>query len=77
MRYTRVQHAVARASDDVVHPKTLTSTLNYLRDKRLVERHQDRHSTDYRLTPGGAALVDLLDEVERWIREHRTDDDER
>ncbi|WP_281270943.1 winged helix-turn-helix transcriptional regulator [Actinoplanes lutulentus] len=75
MRYSRLQHAVSRASPDVVHPKTLTNTLNFLRDARLIERHQDRHGTDYRLTVGGAELTELIGELERWIREYRTGED--
>lgn len=76
MRYSKLHHAVAQSSPGVVHARTLTGTLNYLREQELVEHHQDTEGADYRLTTGGAELVDLLTEIERWSRQHRTNGDQ-
>lgn len=72
MRYTQLHHAVSNASPGVVHNKTLTDTLTYLCGQGLVEHHHDDDCADYRLTAGGAELVDLLGEIRRWSRQHRT-----
>ncbi|MEV0611158.1 winged helix-turn-helix transcriptional regulator [Polymorphospora rubra] len=71
-RYSELHHAVSQASPGTVHARTLTDTLNYLKAQDLVEHRQNGDSAHYRLTAGGAALVDLLGEVERWSREHRS-----
>jgi DNA-binding HxlR family transcriptional regulator len=47
-----------------------------LQQEGLVEHHQDAEAADYRLTAAGVELVDLLGEILRWKREHRTDDDD-
>jgi DNA-binding HxlR family transcriptional regulator len=76
LRYTQLHHAVSNVSPGVVHNKTLTDTLTYLRDEDLVEHHHhDDDSADYRLTAGGAELIDLLAEINRWSRQHRTSGD--
>lgn len=75
LRYSRLHHAVSKTSPGTVHARTLTDTLNYLREQDLVERHQDADGADYRLTTGGAELVDLLTEIDRWSRQHRTNGD--
>ncbi len=74
-RYTRLHRAVALTSTDVVHSRTLTDTLTYLQDEELVERHQELRVADYRLTPAGTELVDLLAEIGRWDKQHRADDE--
>jgi DNA-binding HxlR family transcriptional regulator len=71
LRYSRLHHAVSQTSPVTVHARTLTDTLNYLRDQGLVDHHQDADGADYRLTAGGAELVDLLGEIQRWSRQHR------
>ena len=71
LRYTQLHHAVSNKSRSVVHNKTLTDTLTYLREQDLVEHHHDDDGADYRLTAGGAKLVDLLAEIERWSRQYR------
>lgn len=76
MRYSKLHHAVSQLSPGVVHARTLTGTLNYLREQELVEHHQDAEGADYRLTTGGAELVDLLIEIERWSRQHRANGDQ-
>ena len=65
---------MSQASLDVVHARTLTRTLRHLEDEGLVEHHQDADTADYRLTTAGTELVELLAEIERWTREHRTND---
>jgi len=75
LRYSKLHHAVSQTSPGTVHARTLTDTLTYLREHDLVEHHQDAHSADYRLTTGGAELVDLLAEIERWSRQHRAHGD--
>jgi DNA-binding HxlR family transcriptional regulator len=72
LRYTQLHHAVSTNSPGVVHNRTLTDTLTYLREQDLVRHHQDDDRADYRLTAGGAKLVDLLAEIERWSRQYRT-----
>lgn len=67
-------HAVSQASPTVVYPKTLTRTLKHLQAEGLIEHHQDNDNPDYRLTTAGAELVDLIAELGRWTREHRTED---
>jgi DNA-binding HxlR family transcriptional regulator len=57
----------------VVHARTLTRTLTYLQEEGLVEHHHDTETADYRLTPAGTELVDLLVELERWTRQHRSE----
>jgi DNA-binding HxlR family transcriptional regulator len=47
-----------------------------LEDEGLVEHHQDADIADYRLTTAGTELVELLAEIERWTREHRTNEDD-
>lgn len=59
---------------DVVHARTLTDTLTYLQTEDLVEHHQDPHAADYRLTPAGTDLVDLLGEIAHWDKQHRAND---
>jgi DNA-binding HxlR family transcriptional regulator len=70
-----------------VYPKTLTRTLEHLQREGLVKHHHDvgaaarnpsgrRRPGDYRLTTAGMALVDLIAELGRWTREHRTEADE-
>ncbi|MGY3516501.1 winged helix-turn-helix transcriptional regulator [Micromonospora sp. PTRAS2] len=71
LRYSKLHHAVSQASPDVVHARTLTDTLAYLRAHDLVEHHQGDDGADYRLTHGGIELLDLLGEIDRWSREHR------
>ncbi|MGC9671406.1 winged helix-turn-helix transcriptional regulator [Planosporangium sp. 12N6] len=71
LRYSQLHHAVSQASTEVVHSRTLTGTLTYLREEGLVEHHEDANGADYRLTVGGTELVDLLDEIRRWCRQHR------
>jgi DNA-binding HxlR family transcriptional regulator len=73
LRYSKLHHAVSQASPDVVHARTFTDTLNYLRAQHLVEHHQDDDRADYRLTSGGIELVELLGEIERWSQRHRAD----
>lgn len=75
LRYSQLLHAVSQASPTVVYPKTLTRTLEFLQAEGLVEHHQDEDPADYRLTAAGAELVDLVNGLGRWRREHRTDDD--
>jgi DNA-binding HxlR family transcriptional regulator len=76
LRYTQLHHAVSNVRPRVVHNKTLTDTLTYLRDEALVEHHHhDDDSADYRLTAGGAELIDLLAEINRWSRQHRATGD--
>lgn len=75
LRYSKLHHAVSQTSPGTVHARTLTNTLNYLRQQELVEHHQDTQGADYRLTTGGAELVDLLAEVTRWSRQNRTTGD--
>jgi DNA-binding HxlR family transcriptional regulator len=58
----------------VVHARTLTRTLAHLQDEGLVEHHQDAETADYRLTTAGIELVELLMELERWTRQHRSED---
>jgi DNA-binding HxlR family transcriptional regulator len=58
----------------VVHARTLTRTLAYLQEEGLVEHHQDTETADYRLTAAGIELVELLMELERWTRQHRSED---
>ena len=41
-----------------------------------MEHHQDADIADYRLTTAGTELVELLAEIERWTREHRTNEDD-
>ncbi|MFC8849930.1 MULTISPECIES: winged helix-turn-helix transcriptional regulator [unclassified Micromonospora] len=72
LRYSKLHHAVSQVSSDVVHARTLTDTLTYLRAHDLVEHHQGDDGADYRLTDGGAELLDLLGEIDRWSRQHRT-----
>ncbi|MFC3380639.1 winged helix-turn-helix transcriptional regulator [Couchioplanes azureus] len=74
LRYSRLHHAVSQTSLEVVHARTLTRTLTHLQEEGLVEHHQEADTADYRLTIAGTELVDLLAELERWTREHRTDD---
>ncbi|MFG1902458.1 winged helix-turn-helix transcriptional regulator [Micromonospora carbonacea] len=71
LRYSKLHHAVSQVSPDVVHARTLTDTLTYLRAHDLVEHHQGDDGADYRLTGGGVELVNLLGEIERWGRQHR------
>ncbi len=71
LRYSKLHHAVSQTSPNVVHARTLTDTLNYLRAQDLVEHHQGDTGADYRLTTGGVELVDLLSEIDRWSRQHR------
>ncbi|WP_433615357.1 winged helix-turn-helix transcriptional regulator [Dactylosporangium sp. CA-139114] len=71
LRYTQLHHAVSNVNHRVVHNRTLTDTLTYLRRQRLIEHRQHDDSADYRLTAGGAELVDLLAEINRWSRQHR------
>jgi DNA-binding HxlR family transcriptional regulator len=64
----------------VVHARTLTRTLAHLQKEGLVEHHHDTETADYRLTAAGIELVELLMELERWTRQHRsggTDEDDR
>jgi DNA-binding HxlR family transcriptional regulator len=75
LRYSKLQHAVSQTSPGTVHARTLTDTLNYLRKQDLVEHHQGEDGAVYRLTAGGAELVDLLIEIKRWSRQHRTNGD--
>ncbi|WP_341874602.1 winged helix-turn-helix transcriptional regulator [Salinispora arenicola] len=72
LRYSRLHHAVSKASTDVVHARTLTRTLGHLQDQGLVEHHQTDQAADYRLTSAGTELVDLLSDLGRWTRAHRT-----
>jgi DNA-binding HxlR family transcriptional regulator len=72
LRYSKLHHAVSQTSTEVVHARTLTDTLTRLREHQLVEHHQDGRNADYRLTRGGTELVDLLAEIERWSKQHRT-----
>lgn len=72
LRYTQLHHTVANVSAEVVHSRTLTDTLKYLRKQELVERHPHNDGADYRLTAGGAELVDLLAEIQRWSQQHHT-----
>lgn len=76
LRYSQLQHAVSQASPTIVYPKTLTRTLKHLQEQGLVEHHRDAETADYRLTTAGTELVDLVTELGRWTREHRTEDDE-
>ncbi|WP_268958006.1 winged helix-turn-helix transcriptional regulator [Salinispora arenicola] len=71
LRYSKLHHAVSQMSPDVVHARTLTDTLSYLRAQDLVEHHQGDDGADYRITGGGIELVDLLGEIDRWSRQHR------
>lgn len=71
LRYSKLHHAVSQVSSDVVHARTLTDTLNYLRAQDLVEHRQGDDGADYRLTGGGIELLDLLGEIDRWSRQHR------
>ncbi len=41
-----------------------------------MEHYQGADTADYRLTMAGTELVNLLAEIERWTREHRTDEDD-
>ncbi|MFC3736953.1 winged helix-turn-helix transcriptional regulator [Paractinoplanes deccanensis] len=72
MRYSKLHHAVSQASSRTVHARTLTDTLNYLRDTGLVDHVQNESGANYQLTRGGLELVDLLAEIERWAKQHRT-----
>ncbi len=76
LRYSRLLHAVSQASPTIVYPKTLTRTLESLQEQGLVEHHQDEHTADYRLTTAGTELVNLVDELGRWRRERRAEDDD-
>lgn len=76
MRYSQLLHAVSQASPTVVYPKTLTRTLEHLQEQGLVEHDPDADTPDYRLTAAGTELVDLVAELGRWTRDHRTQDDE-
>lgn len=76
LRYSRLHHAVSQASPDVVHARTMTRTLKELTKEGLVEHHHDAQIADYRLTRAGTGLVDLLAELDRWTREHWTDEDD-
>ena len=75
LRYSALLHAMSQASPTVVHPKTLTRTLEHLQERGLVEHHLGEDAADYRLTAAGTGLVDLVAELDRWTREHRIDDD--
>jgi DNA-binding HxlR family transcriptional regulator len=75
MRYTQLHHAVSNASPGVVHNRTLNDTLTYLRERELVQHRQHDDGADYQLTAGGAELVDLLAEIRRWRRQHRSSGD--
>lgn len=74
LRYSTLHHAVSRTRPYTVHSRTLTDTLNYLCAEDLVEHHQNDDDADYRLTDGGMELVELLTEIKRWSRQHRTTD---
>nr|WP_255363809.1 winged helix-turn-helix transcriptional regulator [Actinoplanes sp. TFC3] len=74
LQYSKLHHAVSQASPDVVHARTLTRTLRHLEDEGLVEHRQDADTADYRLMTAGIELVELLTEIERWTREHRTNE---
>ena len=76
LRYSQLLHAVSQASPTVVYPKTMTRTLEYLQAEGLVEHRQDEDPADYRLTVAGTELVDLVNALGRWRREHRTDGDD-
>ena len=76
LRYMQLVRAVSQVRNEVVHIRTLTKTLNYLvEDVQLVKHHTDHDPPDYRLTRAGAEITDLLSELGRWKRQHRTDDD--
>lgn len=68
---------MSQASPTVVYPKTLTRTLEHLQEQGLVEHHMGEEPPDYRLTTAGTDLVDLVAELGRWTREHRTDVDDQ
>ncbi len=76
LRYSQLLHAVSRESPTIVHPKTLTRTLEHLQDQGLVEHHRDAEAADYRLTTAGTNLIDLVIELSRWTREHGPQDDD-
>ncbi|TCB91671.1 transcriptional regulator [Micromonospora zingiberis] len=71
-RYSTLHHTVSQISPFTVHARTLTDTLNHLCAEGLVKHHHDTDSADYRLTTGGEELVDLLAQIRRWSRQHRT-----
>ncbi|WP_307937295.1 winged helix-turn-helix transcriptional regulator [Salinispora arenicola] len=75
LRYSTLHHLVSQISPFTVHARTLTDTLNYLCAENLVEHRQHDDGADYRLTTGGSELVDLLAEIKRWSRQHRSTGD--
>ncbi len=67
MRYTDIQHDLIVQSRENLHAHTLTDTLEWLRERRYIEKHQDGRSADYRLTDIGEQLVRILGDIEVMI----------
>jgi DNA-binding HxlR family transcriptional regulator len=71
LRYTDLQHTITITCCEKVHGNTLTSTLQRLQDKGLVNRPAvDDDGAAYRLTSDGQQLVQLLAEIARWGQRH-------
>jgi DNA-binding HxlR family transcriptional regulator len=69
MRYTDLQHDLIVTSGENLHAHTLTDTLEWLRARHYVEKHQDARSADYRLTVVGGQLARILSDIESMMRQ--------
>jgi DNA-binding HxlR family transcriptional regulator len=71
LRFTDIQFAVARATGEPAHPKTINNTLTLLRANGLIE-HLTTEPRLYAVKPEGSILVSKLDELGLWAKTNLT-----